>query len=161
VPASGKVSGQAYSCVDGGTSLFADVAPTDIFCKHVHYIAAQNVTLGCGSGMYCPAGTVTRLQMAAFMAKAMVAPAGGSGVPATYGPDAVTGLSYSCDVGSPNTHFTDVPASDPFCKHVHYLWARGVISGCSGTEYCPGDPVTRAAMAKFLANAFNLQLYGP
>jgi hypothetical protein len=57
--------------------------------------------------------------------------------------------------------FTDVPATDTFCKHVHYLWARGFIAGCGGTSYCPGQTVTREAMAKFLDNAFALQLYGP
>jgi hypothetical protein len=99
--------------------------------------------------------------MAAFMAKAIVAPAGGAGVPLTYGPDPVTGLSYSCNVGSPSVHFTDVPASNTFCKHIHYLWARGIIAGCGATTYCPNDPVTRDAMAKFLSNAFNTPLYGP
>lgn len=161
VPSRGKVNGNDYNCTAGGISLFSDVLPTDIFCKSVHYIAAQNVTLGCSPTTYCPADTVTRLQMAAFVAKAIVAPQGGAGLPVTYGPDPVTGLSYSCDTGSPSTHFSDVPASDVFCKHVHYLWARGIIAGCSATQYCPSDPVTRDAMAKFLSNAFNLQLYGP
>ncbi len=161
LPAKGTVNGNAYNCVPGGVSLFTDVAPTDIFCRGVHYIAFQNVTLGCSPTMYCPADTVTRDQMASFMAKAVVAPQGGAGVPVTYGPDPVTGFSYSCDAGSPNIHFTDVPVSNPFCKHIHYLWARGIIGGCGATLYCPGDPVTRDAMAKFLSNAFNTPLYGP
>ena len=75
--------------------------------------------------------------------------------------DAGTGLSYSCDAASPNIHFTDVPVTDSFCKHVHFLWARGFIGGCSATEYCPTSDVTRDQMAKFLANAFELRLYGP
>ena len=54
VPASGTWNGNAYACVSGGVSLFADVAPTDIFCKHVHSLALQNVTLGCSAGLYCP-----------------------------------------------------------------------------------------------------------
>ena len=73
----------------------------------------------------------------------------------------VTGRSYSCDAGSPNTHFTDVPATDPFCKPIHFLWAKGIVSGCSATEYCPMGLVNRDAMAKFLANAFRLELYRP
>jgi hypothetical protein len=161
IPPSGKVNGNAYQCGAGGTSLFTDVPPTDIACRSVHYIAAQNVTLGCSPTTYCPTQTVTRDAMASFMAKAIVAPAGGNGVPVTYGPDPVTGLSYSCNVGSPNIHFTDVPATNSFCKHIHYLWARGIIGGCGGTLYCPGDPVTRDAMAKFLTNAFATPLYGP
>ncbi|HEY7114332.1 MAG TPA: S-layer homology domain-containing protein [Thermoanaerobaculia bacterium] len=161
VPASGTIGPNAYDCKAGGASLFPDVLPTDSFCKHVHYISAQNVTAGCAGGGYCPNDTVTRIQMASFIAKALVAPAGGPGVPMTYGPDPVTGFSYSCAAGSPSIHFTDVPATDAFCKHVHFLWAKGIITGCGATTYCPADAVTRDAMAKFLAAAFNLTLYGP
>lgn len=31
----------------------------------------------------------------------------------------------------------------------------------TATEYCPSPAAARDAMAKFLANGFNLQLYGP
>jgi hypothetical protein len=123
----------------------------------VHYVVAQGVAVGCGSGKYCPNDLVTRDQMAAFIAKAIVAPLGGAGVPATY--DDGTGRTYSCDATPPTLHFTDVPATDPFCKHIHYLWARGIVTGCSGTGYCPGQAVTRDAMAKFLSNGFGLTLY--
>lgn len=161
VPVSGTVGGNPYNCVSGGTSLFSDVAPTAIYCKHIHYIAAQNVTLGCSASRYCPDDVVTRLQMASFIAKGTLAPGGGAAVPVTYGPDPVTGFSYSCNAGSPNLHFADVPAADAFCKHVHFLWAKGIIAGCSASTYCPGDSVTRDQMAKFLTNAFRLTLYGP
>ncbi len=161
IPPRGKVGVNPYVCGPGGTSLFTDVPPTDITCRGVHFIASQNVTAGCSPTTYCGSNDVTRLEMASFMAKAIVAPQGGAGVPQTYGPDPVTGLSYSCNTGSPNTFFTDVPASNTFCKHVHYLWAKGFITGCGGALYCPNDPVTRDAMAKFLVASFNLQLYGP
>jgi hypothetical protein len=161
VPSAGTVGGQPYDCSPGGASLYSDVSPTDSFCKHVHYLGAQNVTLGCGTGLYCPGEAITRDAMASFIAKAIVAPGGGAVVPLTYGPDPMTGLSYSCAAGSPNLHFADVPASNPFCKHIHYLWAKGIISGCSATQYCLTQPVARDAMAKFIANGFGLQLYGP
>ncbi len=163
VPNSGSVvvngTPKPYNCVAGGTSIFTDVAPTAIYCKHVHYIAAQNVTLGCTASTYCPDATVTRDAMAAFIAKAILAPGGGTAVPLTYGPDPVTGFSYNCSFGP--VHFSDVPTSNVYCKHIHYLWARGIVTGCSPTTYCPPAAVTRDAMAKFLANAFNLLLYGP
>src|SRR5262249_36240239 len=149
----------AYDCSSGGTSLFTDVAPTDSFCKHVHYLANQNVLAGCNAAQYCPGITVARNNMAAFIARALVAPGGGAAVPRTY-TDPGTTLSYSCAAGSPSTPFTDVPASSPFCKHIHYLWAKGIVSGCTATTYCPADAVARDAMAKFIANGFGLQLYG-
>jgi len=161
IPSTGTLLGAPYSCGTGGHSLFADVLPTDPACKSVHYIASNNVTLGCGVLKYCPDDTVTRDAMASFIAKATVAPQGGSAIPLTYGPDPNTGLSYSCDPGSPSIHFTDVPVTNTFCKDVHYLWAKGIVSGCTATTYCPGQTVARDAMAKFLSNGFGLQLYGP
>ncbi len=161
IPASGMAGGQPYNCVAGGVSLFSDVSPTDIFCRGVHYILAQNITSGCAAGLYCPTDNVSRADMAIFVAKAMVAPGGGSDVPTEYGPDPVTGFSYSCNPASPNLHFTDVTVADSYCRHVHYLWARAVISGCSATQYCPNLFVARDEMSKFLSNAFQLLLYGP
>ncbi len=161
VPTAGQLNGQPYSCTLGGVSRFSDVAPTDSFCRHVHYIGAQNVTLGCSASQYCPGDTITRDAMASLIAKAVVAPGGGNAIPLFYGPDPVTGLSYSCVSGNPNIHFTDVPVTNPFCKHIHYLWAKGIVSGCTATAYCPTQPVNRDAMAKFIANGFGLELYGP
>jgi hypothetical protein len=161
IPVSGTVGGVPYNCAAGGASLFTDIAPEDISCKSVHYIATQNVTGGCGGGLFCPALNVSRSEMSLFVARAMVAPAGGAAVPLAYGPDPATGLSYSCDAGSPSLHFTDIATSDAYCKHAHFLWARGVISGCSATAYCPAGQVGRDEMAKFLANAFGLGLYHP
>ena len=161
IPISGSVNGNPYDCVSGGTSLFTDVPPTDGACKAIHYIAAKNVTLGCAATLFCPDVLVSRAQMGIFLAKAIVAPAGGAGVPLTYGPDPVTGFSYSCDPSSQKLHFTDVSITDSFCKHVHFLWAKGIVSGCSATAYCPSVDVSRDAMAKFLVNAFQFKLYGP
>ncbi len=101
IPSSGVLGASAYNCASGGVSLFTDVLPTDIFCRSVHYLASQNVTSGCSATQYCPTPNVTRLEMSAFVARAVVAPGGGAAVPLTYGPDPVTGLSYSCDPGEP------------------------------------------------------------
>ncbi len=160
VPSTGQVGAAAYDCSSGGHSLFADVAPTDAFCKHVHYLASRNVTLGCDATHYCPGLIVTRDAMASFIAKVIVSLDGGAAVPLTY-TDAATSRSYSCVSGSANLHFADVPASNAFCKHIHYLWAKGIVDGCTATKYCPSSPVARDAMAKFIANGFGLQLYGP
>ena len=160
IPTAGTLNGQPYACGPGGVSRFSDVAPTDSFCRHAHYIGSQNVTLGCSASTYCPGQTVTRDAMASFIAKAIVAPGGGAAVPLTY-TDPVTSRSYSCTAGGPHIHFTDVPPSSPFCKHIHYLWAKGIVDGCTATTYCPSAPVARDAMAKFIANGFGLQLYGP
>ncbi len=160
IPVAGTVGGKAYDCSPGGHSIFTDVSPSATFCKQVHYLAVQNVTLGCNATQYCPGQTITRDAMASFIAKAVVVPRGGAAVPASY-TDPGTSRSYSCVSGSPHLHFMDVPVSNAFCKHIHYLWAKGIVDGCTATTYCPTAPVARDAMAKFIANGFGLQLYGP
>ena len=83
-------------------------------------------------------------------------------MPLTYGPIRCTGLLLLLRRGSPTIHFTDVPVSDAFCKHVHYLWAEGNHRRAAAARpHLPRDAVTRDAMAKFIVNGFGLQLYGP
>lgn len=65
---------------------------------------------------------------------------------------APTAFAQSCGV------FTDVPAVSPFCANVTWLRNRAITLGCSATQYCPSDPVTRLQMAAFfnrLANALD------
>lgn len=161
LPGKGVVNGAPYDCAfTAGTSLFSDIGPTDPACPAVHYLAALNVATGCTATAFCPTPNVTRGEMALFMARGVVAPGGGAAVPLTY-TDPITARSYSCSAGAPNLFFTDVTATDLYCKHVHYLWAKGIIDGCGGTLYCPAGQMRRDEMAKFLSNSFSLPLYAP
>ncbi|MGH9380323.1 MAG: SUMF1/EgtB/PvdO family nonheme iron enzyme [Thermoanaerobaculia bacterium] len=49
--------------------------------------------------------------------------------------------------------FTDVPATSPFCPWIEELARRGITTGCTATQYCPGNTVTRAQMAVFIVKA--------
>ncbi len=51
------------------------------------------------------------------------------------------------------TDFLDVPAADPFHDYILTVLREGISSGCSGGNYCPLAPVTRAQMAVFLIKA--------
>lgn len=160
VPSTGTVGMTPYDCSPTGTSLFSDVPAGGQFCRHVHYIAARNVTAGCGiSGQFCPTDPTPRGQMAAFIARSLVAPEGDAGVPANY-TSASTGRTYDCGDGLANA-FSDVTDSHLFCKQIHFVWARGVLDGFPDGTYGPAQNVTRDQMSKFLANAFNLAVYRP
>lgn len=52
--------------------------------------------------------------------------------------------------------FSDVSTSSSFCGNVVWMKNRGVTQGCTGTTYCPGDNVTRLAMAAFLNRTGNV-----
>jgi len=66
-------------------------------------------------------------------------------------------LSFAGVVGAATDHFTD-DNGNIHEANINYIADLGVTVGCNpaGTLYCPGDDVTRAEMASFLARAFNL-----
>jgi hypothetical protein len=51
---------------------------------------------------------------------------------------------------APCAGFTDVDTSSAFCPNVEWLKNRKVTLGCTVTEYCPTDPVSRLQMAAFM-----------
>jgi len=58
--------------------------------------------------------------------------------------------------------FTDVPTTDNFYKYIETIYHFGITGGCgAGTDYCPGNTVTRAQMAVFLLKAKNGSAYTP
>src|SRR5262245_41164374 len=53
------------------TATFADVPTTDPGFRYIEALVASGITAGCGVGTYCPDATLTRRQMAVFLAKAL------------------------------------------------------------------------------------------
>jgi hypothetical protein len=154
-PTSGWVPGMgSFDCSTGGSSVFADVSPTDSGCRFIHYLARRGITGGCGGGNYCPHDAVNRWQMAVFLASAMA----GDGVPVS---GSVPGMgSYNC-TSSGTSVFSDVPAGDSGCRFIHFLAAEGITAGCGGGNFCPWNDVTRDQMAVFMTGAFDLKLIAP
>jgi hypothetical protein len=54
----------------------------------------------------------------------------------------------ACSAGGET--FTDVPASDPFCRWIEQLARDGITQGCGGGRFCPDGPVTRRQLAMAL-----------
>jgi CSLREA domain-containing protein len=122
----------------GGSTGFADVAPTYWAAAWIKQLAAEGITGGCGNGNYCPEGIVTRAQIAVFLLRAKHT--------ASYIPPAVGG----------STGFTDVPTTYWAAAWIKQLVTEGITGGCGVGTYCPESPVTRAQMAVFLVRTFNL-----
>ena len=101
-----------------------------VFEVEIEKIAEAGITAGCGGDNYCPGESVTRGQMAAFINRALGLPSGG-------------------DAG-----FVDVTGT--FEADINAIAAAGITTGCSPNRYCPGDSLTRAQMAAFIARAFDL-----
>jgi serine protease AprX len=121
---------------------FLDVPPLHLFHDYVNTVARNGVTAGCGGGDYCPDSPVTRAQMAVFLLKAKQGSA--------FVPPACAGL------------FADVACPGGFAVDwIEELFNEGITSGCSGNDYCPDSPVTRAQMAVLLLKALLGAAYVP
>ena len=117
------------------SSRFADVDSGEWWAGHVERFAELEVTRGCASEplRYCPAESVNRAQMAAFLVRALRLP------------------------DAPSRGFTDIGGN--FAENnINALAAAGITAGCSREplRFCPDQPVTRAQMATFLARALGL-----
>jgi hypothetical protein len=122
----------------GGSTGFGDVPTTHWAAAWIKQLAAEGITGGCGGGNYCPAGAVTRDQMAVFLLKSK------------------HGTRYTPPPVGSSTGFSDVPTTHWAAAWIKQLTAEGITGGCSAGAYCPGSPVTRAQMAVFLVRTFNL-----
>lgn len=112
------------------TPYFTDVPPTYPFFQWIQKLKELQITNGCTPTTYCPDNTVTRGQTAAFIIRAR------------YGPTAT--FSY------PSTpYFADVPSTDPFFSYIQKMAQVGITNGCSATDFCPNDVLTRGQIAVF------------
>ena len=120
-----------------GSELFGDVEDGAYYEAAVAWMFQEGITVGCGSEplRYCPGDPVTRAQMASFLSRAL-------------------------DLGTPEQRagFADVDPDGAHAGAIEALYGARITVGC-GSEplrYCPGEPVTRAQMASFLARALDL-----
>jgi len=122
------------------TATFSDVLTGHWAFRYVEYAVDNGVVAGYSDGTYRPTETVTRDQMAVFVARAMVG--GDEYVPT--GPVSAT--------------FPDVPTDHWAYKHVEYIAAEGVTRGYPDGTYRPEVAVTRDQMAVYVQRAFGLAI---
>lgn len=117
-----------YSPEFDGTFWDDDGSP---FEADIERLAAAGITSGCGPEQFCPAGPVTRGQMAAFLVRALDLP------------------------DAPPAGFTDT-VGNTFANDIDRLAAAGITMGCSADQFCPGMSVSRGQMAAFLVRSLGL-----
>ncbi len=135
----------------------------------INQLADLDITVGTGDGTYSPAGSVTRGQMALFIARLMdkMDPFADPNAPTNADPFAYipkqvkavaddTGtadVDETVKVGSP---FTDLDRTTKEAYDaITELWELGVASGISSTAYGPSALMTRASMADFMAGVLD------
>jgi hypothetical protein len=123
--------------------IFYDVPASNIFCPYIEGLLFSGIISGCLEYpfSYCPESLVQRQALAKVVCSGMELTNQGS-----------------CILAPCEGIFNDVVSSNPFCSHIEALYNAGVISGCISSAFCPQNTVTRGQIAKFLSNAFGLQL---
>lgn len=95
----------------------------------INRVADAGITQGCAAARYCPSDSVTRGQMASFLARALDLPA-------------ATRDWFSDDNGSMHE------------GAINRLAEAGITAGCDASHFCPDSKVTREQMAAFLHRSF-------
>jgi S-layer homology domain len=108
-------------------AAFSDICG-DTFQEHITWAVDNGITTGCGGSRFCPSGTVTRGQMASFLARALALPA-------------ATRDHFADDNGK--THESDI----------NKVAEAGITGGCADGSFCPAAPVLREQMASFVSRA--------
>jgi hypothetical protein len=122
---------------------FADVPKTSAYYRFVETVLHRGVAGGCTASTYCPASTTNRQQMAIFTLVAK------------------EGAGYTPPACGTTPMYADVPVTSPYCRWVHELTRRGVVSGCGGGNFCPTASVTRAQIPIFVLKTLEPTLDPP
>lgn len=131
-----RFNGAAYAY---NTSITSNLCLSPPFTDHfdspfvndINWLHAAGVSSGCDTIRYCPSANVDRGQMAAFLDRFLHLPPTSS------------------------DFFTDDEGS-PFEDNINRVRAAGITNGCSATQFCPSNLVTREQMAAFLDRALGL-----
>ena len=118
---------------DGGKDWFND-DNSSVFESDINKLAAAGITTGCTAdgSRFCPADSVTRGEMAAFLVRA-----------------------WGYNDPGPGDWFVDDDES-MFEGEIDRLKTAGITVGCNppaNDRFCPEEPVERDQMASFLARA--------
>lgn len=109
-------------------AAFGDVGSGHAHAGGIGALSAAGVVNGCAPGRFCPDASVSREQMASFLARAF-------------------------DLGLADPSFSDVRRGATHSREIGGLARAKVTNGCAPQRYCPTAEVTRAEMASFLTRA--------
>ena len=119
------------------TPYFTDVQAADPAFPYVQKLRDLGITTGCTATTFCPGDGVPRWAAAVLIVRGKLKSLFGDNF--TY----------------PSTpSFADVPPTSSTFPYIQKLFELGITSGCTATQFCPNDPITRQQAAAFIVRAF-------
>ena len=129
------------ACASGFTytasPYFTDVAASETFFPYIQKLRDLGITTGCSATSFCPADLVPRSTAAVLIVRGKL--------------KAMFGDTFTYPT---STSFTDVSSTSFAYPYIQKLLELGITSGCSTTQFCPDDPITRQQAAVFIVRAF-------
>ena len=123
---------QACTAYAQGLERFPDVAADGAHAAAIDCLAHREIVLGRDDGSYAPGDDVTRATMATYLANTL---------------DRLPGV----ELPAPSTASFPDYTSGTHHENVQILRAAGIVEGRGDGTYGPSEPVTRAAMATYIA----------
>lgn len=149
------------SCYSTTRTVHIGGSFTDVPALHRYYFDIERalhnrLTVGCGTGQYCPSKQGLRGELAAMITN-YLKPSG----PPSEG--VIADRRYNCTTGPV---LFDDPEAQPlkdFCPHIHYVVAQGIAQGCaSRTPYpftfCAYKPAERRELLQWAAEALRRRM---
>jgi GH25 family lysozyme M1 (1,4-beta-N-acetylmuramidase) len=96
---------------------------------NINRLAKAGLTTGCSAIRYCPGNSVTRGQLATFLARVL-------------------------DLSATSNDYFDDDDSSSHESNINRIARAGLTSGCDTDRYCPTSVLTRGQMAAFLHRTF-------
>ena len=127
------VAVSAIAPVASAQTAFSDVKENNSHYQAILELADRGVINGYTDGTFKPGNAVTRGQAAKIIAGIL-----------------------KLDTTNITAQFSDVSATYEHAGAINALYKEGIISGYADGTFKPGNPITRAQMAKILTKAFKL-----
>jgi len=119
------------------TPYFTDVPATSPFFPFIQKLADLGLTHGCTPTTYCPTNPVLRMDASVLIVRGKL--------------ESLFGDKFTY----PTTQvFTDVPPTLPQFPYIQKMYELGITTGCTTTQFCPNNNLTRQEIATFLTRAF-------
>lgn len=117
------------------TLAFSDLYSVPWAEEAVYYLADQGIISGYGNGLFGPSDNITREQAATILVRQL----------------------YPNENSSTKLAFSDVETSNPHYNHIAVAVDNGLFEGYEDGTFKPKDKLTRAAAAKILVSAYDLE----
>ena len=119
------------------TPYFTDVPASSPYFPFIQKLMDLGITTGCTPTTFCPSGTVPRMDAAVLIVRAKL--------------KSLLGDEFTY----PTTpFFGDVSVDSAQFRFIQKMYELGLTSGCTPTQFCPNNLLTRQEIAVFLTRAF-------